>query len=356
MWDFVQVAVVVTRVLEIRGKGVVALVLVVLRLDMLGSVGVVEHSLVPQVSKLEVVLTLERLRQREDWVSPLLASADLARYGYGSLGMVPAVRQACELGFLEWVGPRPVVIYVEVRVQPFFGRASFAGGVISFCSLVANWDPSKILFQEVTKDLRSKIYEHSRSCFTALAIRQGGLAWVAWCRVCLSFGKIPLGRRLGSARGVGSDSTSVEWVWRKPHDLRTGLGPPYWLGSGYTFPKNSWVALEPCLVEASVLRSHFSSKQPFLFGKGGLESALLGAGPSIEKDFGKENWSWARDSCRSAGTGVSCLWQGLGSAKFSFGASVNGFFSKWVLGLRKLGALIRFLSPVCVLLNLRQVG
>ncbi|KAI5323198.1 hypothetical protein L3X38_032270 [Prunus dulcis] len=86
MWDFVQVAVVVTRFLEIRigswelrqsgasagvwhlrrlssfgrGEGVSALVLVVLRLDMLGSVGAVGHSLVPQVGKLEVVLTLAR--------------------------------------------------------------------------------------------------------------------------------------------------------------------------------------------------------------------------------------------------------------------------------------------------------
>ncbi|CAL2252431.1 unnamed protein product [Prunus armeniaca] len=36
MWDFVQVAAVVTRVMGIRGEGVSAFVLVVLRLDMLG--------------------------------------------------------------------------------------------------------------------------------------------------------------------------------------------------------------------------------------------------------------------------------------------------------------------------------
>ncbi|CAL8114585.1 unnamed protein product [Prunus armeniaca] len=36
MWDFVQVAAVVTRVMRIRREGVSALVLVVLRLDMLG--------------------------------------------------------------------------------------------------------------------------------------------------------------------------------------------------------------------------------------------------------------------------------------------------------------------------------
>ncbi|CAL8145449.1 unnamed protein product [Prunus armeniaca] len=58
MWDSVQVAAVVTRVMRIRREGVSALVIVVLRLDMLGSVGAVGQSLVPQVVKLEVALTL----------------------------------------------------------------------------------------------------------------------------------------------------------------------------------------------------------------------------------------------------------------------------------------------------------
>ncbi|CAB4299361.1 unnamed protein product [Prunus armeniaca] len=308
MWDFVQVAVVVTRVLEIRFSSLTA--------SAVGSF----NSSPPSSQSRSNFWVGNLLRQREDWVMPSFSLLFFFFFFFVSPPMIylkvrlgPLMAKAWSLPFgkvprglwandLQGLGPRYVsaggcnwcwvskfltqhvswAFWSGLGQGQCFGRASFAGGVISFCSLVANWDPSKIL---------------------------SGLAWVAWCRVCLSFGKIPLGRRLGSARGVGSDSTSVEWVWRKPHDLRTGLGPPYWLGSGYTFPKNSWVALEPCLVEAS---------------------ALLGAGPSIEKDFGKENWSWARDSCRSAGTGVSCLWQGLGSAKFSFGASVNGFFSKWV--------------------------
>ncbi|CAL2230683.1 unnamed protein product [Prunus armeniaca] len=53
MWDFAQVAVVVTRVMVLM-----LLVLVVLMLDML--VGAVGHSLVPQVGKLEVASTLGR--------------------------------------------------------------------------------------------------------------------------------------------------------------------------------------------------------------------------------------------------------------------------------------------------------
>ncbi|CAL2260012.1 unnamed protein product [Prunus armeniaca] len=93
-----------------RREGVSALVLVVLRLDMLGSVGAIGQSLVPQVVKLEVALTLGRKLRK--WLShkarPLGLSpcVVVARTLTPSVSTALAVRQEVARTFVEQKGAR----------------------------------------------------------------------------------------------------------------------------------------------------------------------------------------------------------------------------------------------------------